>query len=193
MTWPSLPLRRLSVSGALILLFGCHGGGGGGTTTPTPSFTLSVSPASLSIPSGGGGRATGTVTRIGGFSDAVVLSLIGTPSGVLGSGTVAAGAQTGLLSVTVASGVAPQTLNNLNVKGTAGSLLQTAAFNLTVAPPLPVGELSPDRVQAIGGLQQGGGMTNVVLGMEPMKAATAKDASGQTEVRHDFNPNAIPF
>jgi hypothetical protein len=96
------------------------------------------------------------------------------------------------MSVTVASGVAAQTLNALNVTGTAGSLVHTTAWTLTVAPPLPLGELSPDRVQAIGGPQQGGVLVNTALGQEPAKATTAKDASGQMEVRHGFNPSATP-
>jgi len=174
---------------SLALFSGCHGGGG---RAPAPAFGLAVSPAALSIPAGGGGFATVTVTRVGGFADPVTLSLGGAPAGVVGSGIVAATAQTGQLSLLVASGVTPQSLDALSVKGVSGSMTQTGSFRLVIAPPLPAGRISPDQVQASGGVQRGGVMENAVLASEPVQASTSKDPGGSVEVRSGFKPSASP-
>src|SRR5262249_52961064 len=51
----------------------------------TPDFALSASPASLTINRGASGTSTITVTRTGGFTDAVSLSASGLPAGVTAS------------------------------------------------------------------------------------------------------------
>ena len=190
------PFRRmlhpviLVGSGVFLGTFcGCHGGSGGTSSVPSPSFTLSVSPASLSIPAGGGGYATVTLTRIGGFDGTVTLALDGAPPGVTGSGTIAAGAGTGQLSLLVDPTMAPQSLDALRLKGTAGSLTQMIAFRLVVAPALPPGQIRADQVQASGGIQRAGNLENAAVAQEPVGAATSKDAGGTTEVRHGFDPS----
>ena len=187
-----VPFLRFGFPGLVaVLLCSCHGGGNGSpATAPLPTFALSVSPAALSIPSGGGGFAVVTIVRSGGFSDTVTLSLDGAPAGVIGSGTVAAAAQTAQLSLFVAREVSPQTIDLLRVKGTSGNLTQTGEFKLVVAPALPVGQISPDQVQAAGKLQRGGAIENTCLTFEPVTASNAKDSSGAVEVRHGFRPSA---
>jgi hypothetical protein len=185
---PSL-LRILLPGPLLVLTAACHGSHG---SAPAPSFTVSVSPAALSIPAGGGGYATVTITRSGGFGDAVALSLDGAPAGVLGTGTIAASVQTAQLALLVAREVAPQSLDALRVKGTSGGLIQTGSFKLVITAPLPPGQISADLVQATGGVQRGGTMENTGLVQEPVKAGVAKDAGSAVEVRHGFNPSGRP-
>lgn len=179
-------LRFLLPASLLILAGACHSSH---SSAPAPSFSLSVSPAALSIPAGGGGFVTVTVARTGGFSDAVTLSLDGAPAGVVGSGTLAATSQTAQLALLVAREVAPQSLETLRVKGTAGALTQTGTFKLVIAAPLPPGQISADLVQASGGVQRAGTLENTGMAQEPVKAGTAKDAAGTVEVRHGFQPS----
>src|SRR5262245_31979658 len=49
---------------------------------PPADFTLSASPASLTVNRGASGASTITITRTGGFTSSVALSVIGVPSGV---------------------------------------------------------------------------------------------------------------
>lgn len=179
-------LRILSPGLMLVLAGACHGSR---NAAPAPSFSLSVSPAALSIPAGGGGFATVTVARTGGFGDAITLSLDGAPAGVVGSGALAATAQTAQMALWVAREVAPQSLDLLKVKGTAGTLTRTGTFKLVIAPPLPPGQISADLVQASGGVQRAGTLENTGMAQEPVKAGTAKDAAGTVEVRHGFQPS----
>ena len=188
MRWHVPDFFRLVVPAALLLLCACHGGRSS-SVPPAPSFTVSVSPTALSIPAGGGGFATVTIARHNGFAEAVTLSLDGAPAGVLGSGTVTATAQTAQLALLVAREVAPQSLDTLRVKGTAGTLTQSGTFKLVIAAPLPPGQISADLVQASGGVQRAGAIENTGMVQEPVKAGTAKDASGTVEVRHGFNPS----
>ena len=132
------------------------------------------------------------VSRIGGFRDAVVLSLDGAPAGIVGSGIVASGAMTGQLSLIVASGVAPQTLDAVRLKGTSGGLTQVATFKLVVASALPTGQIRADQVQASGGTQAAGMIVNTSIAMEPVAVVSTKDAAGTTEVRTGFKPNGTP-
>lgn len=186
MRWCLPSPDRLLVAVTVLTLCACHGSRG---SAPAPTFSLSVAPAALSIPAGGGGFATVTIVRSNGFDEAVTLSLEGAPTGVLGSGALAANAQTAQLALLVAREVAPQSLDALRVKGTAASQNRTGTFRLVVAAPLPPGQISADLVQASGGVQRGGPLENTGLAQEPVKAGTAKDASGTLEVRHDFPPS----
>ncbi len=188
---PTHPSRAPRIAiigpGLLLLLCACHGGR---SSAPQAGFSLSVAPAALSIPAGGGGFATVTVTRTGGFTDAVALQLDGAPAGLLASGTVPSAAPTGQLAILVARDLAPQTLEAVRVRGTAAGMTQTGTFSLVVAPPLPVGPASPDLVQANGGVQRSGLLENTGVACEPFKAGISKDPSGTLEARHGFTPSA---
>lgn len=191
---PTLRIRQIAVALALAAFIACSGSGGSGPSQPPPppqpSFSLSVSPSTLNIPAGSEGSAIVTVVRTGGFTDAITLSLDGPPPGVQGSGLVAANALTGPLSLLVAANVAPQSLDSLRVKGTAGALAQTTTLRLVIVPALPVGQISTDLVQASGGTQRAGAMENTGVALEPTVASTSKDATGTVEVRHGFIPSA---
>lgn len=180
---------RFVIPGLLIFLAtGCHDSHGSGVNgTPSFPFTLSISPSGLNIPAGGWGCAMVTAVRESGFTEDITFSLEGAPEGVVGSGTVASNTQAGQLSLFVASGVAPQDLKDLQVKGTAGSLSRTAPFHLVVAAPLPPGMISPDQVQASGGIQKGGLLENEGVAMEPVTGDVSRNTSA--EIRHGFDPS----
>jgi hypothetical protein len=172
--------------GALLLValaMGCHG-----RSDSRPPFSLTVAPGALSIPAGGGGFVTITLSRTRGFTESVALSLEGAPAGVVGSGSIPVSNRTGQFALLVDRGVAPQTIEALRVKATAPGLAQTTTFKLVVTAPLPVGEITPDQVQASGNLQRAGTLENTPIILEPASASAAKDASGNTEVRHGFRP-----
>jgi hypothetical protein len=186
---PGLPALRSLLAGFLLAaLCACHLGGS--SAAPPPSFSLAVTPAALTIPAGGGGYLTVTVTRSGGFSEAVSLALEGAPAGVQGTGGIAAGAQTGQVALLTAATLTPQSLDALLVRGRAGALSQSATFKLVIAAPLAAGELSPDRVQAAGAVQRAGTTENASVAMEPTAAATS--AGGNLQVQHGFRPTGSP-
>jgi len=119
----------------------------------------------------------------------LALSLDQPPAGVAGSGSIAADQTTGTLSVWVDASVAPQTLQGLRVKVSGASASAVARFDLTVAPPLPPGELRADLVQASGGRQQGGTLANAPVVQEPVAATPAADAAQVQSLRHGFHPS----
>jgi hypothetical protein len=77
------------------------------TPTPTPAsnYSLSIGPSSVTVPRAAGiATYTVTITRTGGFSSPVTLSINGLPSGATGSFTPnPAGGDSSTLSVTVSS------------------------------------------------------------------------------------------
>jgi cell division septation protein DedD len=75
------------------------------TPSPAPNYSLSISPSSVSVPRGGGvATYTVTITRAGGFSSPVTLSISGLPSGATGSFTPnPASGSSSTLNVTVSS------------------------------------------------------------------------------------------
>jgi hypothetical protein len=156
--------------------------------SPTSGFQLALSPANLSLPAGATGSVTVTLTRTGGFQEAVALSLAPATNGVTTSGSIGVGAGSGILLVQVDSSVPPQSLSTLQVLGTAGTLTRNAPFTLTVATALPRGELRTDQVQASGGHQTSATWSNQSVIQEPVRASVAADASATTRTRHGFDP-----
>jgi len=77
------------------------------TPTPTPAsdYSLSISPSSVTVPRAGGiATYTVTITRTGGFTSAVTLSITGLPSGATGNFTPnPAAGNSSTLGVTVSS------------------------------------------------------------------------------------------
>lgn len=179
---------------ALIVGQGCSGSGKGQGVFSSldQRFTLSASPASLDIPSGGSGYLTVSATRYGGFSEAITLSVPGLPSGVVASGSVAAGSLTGRLTITVADGVAAQSLGSLALTGISGNRVQTAPLVLSVLAALPPATIPPGEVQASGSLQTGGNLANQAAALEPVEAVAVHDSTGNLEVRHGFLPVPQP-
>jgi hypothetical protein len=120
-------------------------GGGLTRTTPinltvnqpaTPDFALSASPTSLNVARGASGTSTITITRTGGFADAVTFSA-GAPAGVtISFNPNPAPGGSALMTVTASSTAALGAVT-LNITGTGGGLARTIPFNLTVSDVQP--------------------------------------------------------
>lgn len=182
-----LPIVLVAV---LLVALGCHGGGSGsssGTAAPPvaqPGFTLAVTPPTLSLASGANASVTVAITRFGGFAEAVTLGLENPPAGVVASGSIAAGAASGLLQVGVQAGLPPQSFPALAVTGKAGSLSFSVPFTLTVASGSSV--LPVDRVQGSGVPQHSGNgaIENQPVAGEAVRAVAS--TAGQVENRSGY-------
>jgi hypothetical protein len=100
------------------------------TVTASPNFSLSIAPASVSVALfGTTANYTVTITRTGGFTGAVTLSVAGLPSGATATFTPnpATGA-TSALKVTVK--IFPRGTFPLTVTGTSGTITHTASATL---------------------------------------------------------------
>ena len=114
---------------------GCGSGGDGGTDPG--SISLTVSPTSASIVVGGTQDITATLTRAGGFTGTVNLTVTGQPTGVTATlsevhtvGAVTEATVTILVDAATALAVYPLVLH-----GTGNGVSEaTASFSLTVTP-----------------------------------------------------------
>jgi hypothetical protein len=110
---------------------------------PTPDFSLSATPSSQTVTQGAGTSYTINITRTGGFSDPVTLTLSGLPAGAVG--TFSPNATTGMsstLAVTTTS-LTPTGTYPLTISGTNVTLTRTTSASLVVtAPPPPDFSLS---------------------------------------------------
>jgi hypothetical protein len=100
------------------------------TPTAAPDFSLAVTPGSVTVPLlGSTANYTVTITRTGGFTGAVTLSVSGLPSGATATFTPnpATGA-TSALKVTVR--ILPRGTFPLTITGVSGTLTHTAAATL---------------------------------------------------------------
>jgi subtilisin family serine protease len=102
------------------------------TTPTTPNFTLSASPSSQTVTRGASTTYTVTVTRTGGFTGSVSLSLSGLPSGATGafSPNPATGASSTLTVRTATT--TPAGTYAVTITGTNGTPTRTAAVTLVV-------------------------------------------------------------
>jgi len=135
---------------ALVLLgtvvaAGCTSEGDDGTGTGL--ITLTLNPTSASIEQGGSAAVTGTLTRSGGFTGTVNLTVTGAPTGVTAvvSNVVTTGlVTTATITVNVASSATVGGPTTLVVHGTGTGVTEaTANFALTItAPPTPSYTLS---------------------------------------------------
>lgn len=119
------------------------------TVTPRPSFALAVSPDSLSVGQGQSGSATVRVTRLNGFTAAVLLALDSLPSGitaVLAEDSLTADSTT--LVVNAAASVAAGEYPIVVRGSSAGVTSRSDTLRLTVTVP-PVGitiSATPDSI-----------------------------------------------
>jgi len=104
-----------------------------GGNTPTPDFTIALSSATLAVNQGASGSVTVNLTRTGGFTGAVAVTVQGLPANVTSAGlSIPAGATSGTLAVSAAAAAAAGA-TNLTVRATgAGVSEKTAALALTV-------------------------------------------------------------
>jgi hypothetical protein len=121
--------------GSTLVLAAC--GGDDEPTPPTQSFTLSVAPTTLSIQAGQTGTITPTITRSGGFTGAVQVTVTGLPTGVTASDlNIASGATTGTITLTAAASAAAGNAT-LTVNATGQGVTAqtgTVALTITAAP-----------------------------------------------------------
>lgn len=133
-------LRLLTTMGLLLVagLFACKGD----ATAPSdngnngsPTLSITVSPSSISIAQGANGSAAIAISRGGGFSGAVTLSVENVPTGVTAApspASVAAGSTTATLSLSVgATTTAGSYSLTVRAKG-SGVSDATATLSLTV-------------------------------------------------------------
>ena len=142
------------------------------TVNATPNFTLTVDPTTLNVAQGGTGTVDVTITRTGGFTGAVNLSVANLPTGVTAEfDDPAPTGDAAVLTLTVA-GTAAVAQTNLSIDGTGtpGNRSAALALNVTAAPS--------------------GGFT---LALNPATVTVAAGASGQTTVNinktGDFTAN----
>ncbi len=109
----------------------------------TPAFTLAATPAAITIVAGQSGTSQIAVTRTGGFTGNVQLTLDNPPTGVTGIFTPNPATTTpSSLAVSVASGTAAGAYT-LTVRGTGtGAAAATTTIALTVTAPAPVPTLA---------------------------------------------------
>jgi hypothetical protein len=100
------------------------------TATVTPNFSLSLTPSSVTVPLlGNSASYTVNITRTGGFTGGVTLSVAGLPSGATATFTPnpATGASSALA---VKVKITPRGTFTLTVTGTSGTLTHTATATL---------------------------------------------------------------
>ena len=143
------------------------------TVTEAPGFVLALNPSSLSIEQGAEASSTVEITRSGGFSGDVALSVSGLPQGITeaftsavasgqsGSGPDLVTGNSATLTLTVGSGVTPDDYT-LTVTGSAEGLDdQTATLTVTVSEA-PQGSFSLALNPTSLSLAQGAGGTSTV-------------------------------
>lgn len=174
------------IATVLLALAGCTPGGGA-----TPGFSLNL-PASLSITQGESDTLTVTITRTGGFSGDVTLSLGGAPAGVthsFGDNPVTGSSTT--LTLEVAGSVAAGDYL-LTVQGSAGSLTHSEDFTLTVTVP-PIVTVT-GRILVIDGSGLAGVNVQIVDADGP-KAIVVSGVDGSftvSDVRVPYSVSAVP-
>lgn len=98
-----------------------------------PDFALAVSPTSQSVTQGSTATYSVTITRQGGFANAVALSVSGLAAGMTASFAPASPVAGTTTTMTVTTSAATPVGNKaLTLTGTGGGLTKTAAFSLNV-------------------------------------------------------------
>jgi hypothetical protein len=124
---PPIKAPNISVYDGPTKVFGAEPG------PPTPDFTLTANPASLTINRGASGASTIAITRTGGFTAAVDLSVSGLPMGVTQSVAPPTG-DSRTLTLTVSS-TATLGTSQITVTGVGGGLTKMTQITLTVNQP----------------------------------------------------------
>jgi hypothetical protein len=106
--------------------------------TPTPDFSMSTTPSSVTVTAGSTANYTQNVTRTGGFTGSVSLSISGLPAGATGTFTPNPNTgATSALAITTTSGTTPAGSYVFTVTGTSTTpaLTRTSTATLVVQPP----------------------------------------------------------
>ncbi|MEW5918086.1 MAG: hypothetical protein AB1762_16915, partial [Gemmatimonadota bacterium] len=100
---------------------------------PAKSIQLAAAPSSLTIQQGQSGTVTLTLTRVGGFSEAVTAAVSGLPTGILVSAATFSGTTTtATVTIDVAASAAPGQYTATVTGSASGVASATATFTLTV-------------------------------------------------------------
>lgn len=137
----TLNVATTAVAGAYTLTIRGRGDGIDKTVTvrltveALPDFSMALSPAAVTLRPGGTATVTVNLTRVGGFADAVELSIEGLPTGVTATfEPTSVTANTATLTLTAAATAAPGTYPAITVRGIGGGKNKTANLSLTIAP-----------------------------------------------------------
>lgn len=125
--------RRWSAVAAALAVAACSGGSD--SSGPAPSIQVTASPTALTVQQGQSGTVAVSLTRGGGFSAAVNVSVDGLPAGVTVGVTptqLTGAVTTATVTVTVAASVAPGTYTATIHASAAGVGEATATYTLTV-------------------------------------------------------------
>lgn len=162
----------------------------------TPSIGLALTTQSVSIAQGSSGSVGATVSRAGGYTGDIALTIEGLPSGVTGSAnpsSVPANATSANIGLTVGATVAAGTYTITVRASGAGVTARTATFTLTVTAVSQGGftlSLNPASVS----LQQGsnGAVTVNIARTGTFTGTVALSASGAPAgVTTGFDPAAV--
>ena len=124
-------------------------------------FSLSTAPASQTVAAGSSTTYTVTITRTGGFTGAVALSVAGLPTGAAGTFTPNnTTGNTSTLSVTTAT-TTPTGSSPLTITGASGTLSHTASVTLVVNPA-PAGDFTLSASPASRTINRGSSTTYTV-------------------------------
>ena len=120
-------MRRTRWLAGLMLLVACSGDVGAGTPTgPSPDFTFSIAPGTLTIVIGESGDYELTLTRSGGFTGAVTVTVANLPPGATATPlTIETGQTAGSVTITAGASTAPGVWT-LTVRGSASVVGQRA-------------------------------------------------------------------
>lgn len=176
---PSLPTV---LAAAALLVQGCGGGGDGATgPQPAPSILIQVQPGSVTVAPGGSATATASVTRGGGFTGAVVITLEGLPSGVTGTvaPTQTSGATT-QAALIFQAGASPAPGNHPVTLRAQGAGVSDATVTLTLLVSAPAGDfgltLDPAALQVAAGSS---GTVQVAIQRTSFAGAVALSVGGE--------------
>ncbi len=164
-------------------------------TVTAGSFTIAAAPNALSVEAGATGTSTVTLTRTGGYSQAVAMTATGVPAGVQATFNPASvTGTTSTLSLVVGAGVTPGAYpitvraNGLHVAE------QTTTVTLTVTAPPPAGTFTIAAAPTAVSVEQGqqGTSTVTLTRLNGYSAAVAMTATGAPAgVTTAFNPASV--
>ena len=167
------------------------------TTENEGNFVIASSESDCTIQAGASESMTITVTRSGGFTNAVTLAAQGVPTGVTATFTpasVAAGSTSSTLSLTVASTATPG-VQAITIVGSASGMANKQVTMTMTITPAPVGGFTISLNPATVSVQQGqAGVSAVTITRTaPFAGAVNLVLDGApTGVTAAFNPGAIP-
>jgi len=186
-------VKRVVIGIAAVSALTACGGSDSGTTNPKPAIAIALSASTLSVTQGSTGSVTLSLTRSGGFSGDVSVSVEGLPTGLTYTATPASlGSAVSASVITIgAGGTATPATTNLTVRATGtGVTAQTATLALTVvAAPAPAYTLAVT-APTVSVAQSGTGTQTVNLTRTGgFTGAVALTAEGlPTGVTAAFNP-----